>query len=117
MVTGPVRAFATIEPSRVRFSVTLNEEVSKTITIVPNKDFPFKALDVQPRHPDPNLSYSLNARPEGSITRYTVDLHYTASKPGSFSNSLLIRTDHPEMPQIVIPVSGYVMQPRQESGN
>lgn len=117
MVTGPVRAFASIEPSRVRFSVTLNEEVSKTITIVPSKELPFKALDVQPRHPDPNLKCSLSAQPDGSIARYTVKLQYTAAKQGSFSNSLLIRTDHPEMPQIVIPVSGYVMQPRQESGN
>ncbi|GAB6097734.1 hypothetical protein JCM14469_39880 [Desulfatiferula olefinivorans] len=97
--------------------MTLNEKVSKTITIVPNTEYPFKALDLQTRHPDPNLRCSLAAAPAGPVTRYTVTLEYTAERPGSFSNSLLIRTDHPDMPQIVIPVTGYVMQPRPESGN
>lgn len=115
IITGPVKAYAAIEPSRVRISVNVNETVQKTITIVPDKDFPFKAVSVGTRHKDPNLQCSLNTLSGTSGTSYTVDLTYTASRSGSFSNSLIVKTDNPDVPELLIPVSGYVMTPRTES--
>lgn len=113
-ITGQVKAYANITPSRVRFSTKLNEKSSKTVTIFPNKEFPLKILSATPRNNKSGISCSLTSTKGESGMGYMLTVDSINDKPGSFSDTIVLKTDSAVVPEITIPVSGYVMAPPVE---
>lgn len=106
-VTGQVRSYANIRPMRIRYSVKLNEPVFKTVDITPDKEYPFKVVSASLRK-----NTDIPCELENTENRYRVKIQCPSDKPGNFRDTIVIKTDSKKLPEIRIPVSGYVIEPK-----
>lgn len=100
----------------MRFSGKLNEKLSRTITIIPDKDYPFKISTLSLKNKTEGVQFSFTNHTGESGPEYTVTLDAASDKPGSFSDTLIVKTDSSDIPEIMIPLSGYIMPPPRDNG-
>lgn len=77
------------------------------LEIINNHKQPFKIIDVVNELPD-HIKWRLQEIKPGYV--YTLAVEDISKKAGEFSGHLIVRTDQPQKPEIVIIVSGYIAE-------
>lgn len=109
-----MKTYARILPSRVRMRGTVNEASEKEVSITPSDEFEFKILNTSFLQ-ETDLTCKVETKKENDGLRYVLTLTSPNTKPGRFHNTLVVKTNHPQMPKIKIPVTGYVAEPAKVS--
>lgn len=108
VVTGQVKGFVDISPTRIQFMGRAGDAMRQVIRITPIKDYPFTIKNIKARE-GKYLAYEL--KPKGmDPTRngYQLIVTNTMEKAGSYTDLITIETDIEKKPKLIIPVRGRI---------
>ena len=106
-MTGKVERFASVTPPRVVLRGDAGEKIRAMATIVPEKRFPFKVVDVKVRNGG-NIRYDLIA-PQDDAEGYRLEVENLKTTPGRYYSSIELITDSRIRPKITIAVYGHIL--------
>jgi hypothetical protein len=106
VVAGPVDKFATISPRMLNLRGTAGDHLQGTLTVVPEEKYPFRLTGVQSREGRVKADFSA-AQQEGR-TAYTIRVENVKSDAGSFSDTLVLKTDSSVQPELEARVYVYL---------
>lgn len=109
-VAGPVERFVTLTPSLVNLRGAAGESLRQTVRIVPEEKYAFKIASAQPRD-GRHIRTRLVEAPEAGRTAYALEVESTVREPGSYNDTVVIRTDSPLKPEIELRVFLYLRPP------
>jgi hypothetical protein len=102
VVAGPVDRFVNINPRMLNLRGTAGERLQGTVIVVPEEKYPFRLTGVQPREGRVRASFS-ETRQEGRAA-YSILVENERSEAGSYSDTLVLKTDSPVQPQLEVRV-------------
>ncbi len=102
VVAGPVDRFVSINPRMLNLRGTAGERLQGTVIVVPEEKYPFRLTGVQPREGRIRASFS-ETRQEGRAA-YSILVENERSEAGSYSDTLVLKTDSPVQPQLEVRV-------------
>jgi len=111
-VSGEVERFAIIKPRHVRLFGDVGQEIRQTVTIIPEKKYPFKILEAKARNGQ-FITYELKSEEGSGGTRYTLTIESTRTQPGRFMDSILLKTDSKIRPELRVNVFGLIRSPKK----
>ena len=106
-MTGEVRKFATLNPSKAILKGTVGEKISLTLTVVPDPQDPFKILNISVLH-GTDFRYSMKGTKIDGKTAYEFLIENTRTSPGRYFDQINILTDRTENNPVTILVSGNI---------
>jgi hypothetical protein len=106
VVTGPVDRFVSINPRMLNLRGAAGERLQGTLTVVPEEKYPFRLTGVQPREGRLRASFS-ETRQEGRPA-YAILVENVKSEAGSYSDTLVLKTDSPVQPELEVRVYVYL---------
>jgi hypothetical protein len=109
-----VEKFVTIKPRHVRLFGNVGDTIKQTVTIIPEKKYPFKILETKARTGQ-FIKYELKTEEASAGTRYTLVIESTRQQPGRFMDSILLKTDSSIRPELRVNVFGLIREPRKEA--
>jgi uncharacterized membrane protein len=102
-MTGKVAVFADIEPESIKLEGSPDETVRATVKIEPTETYPFHIVG-EPENGKGNCSYTLEEK--NGVYLLTAENLVTADKV--YFDTVVLKTDHPENPEIEIRVLGKI---------
>ncbi len=111
-VSGEVERFASIKPRHVRLFGDVGQEIRQTVTIVPEKKYPFKILEAKARNGQ-FIKYDLQSSEGPDGTQYRLTIENTRRQPGRFMDSILLKTDSDIRPELRVNVFGLIRSPKK----
>jgi hypothetical protein len=109
-IKGTVDSLYTLYPSRVRLEGFQGETIKQTATLVTKEKYPLHITSVSAKIGD-SIAYNLSEEKEENTTRYQVTVESTRKDAGRFVDTLVLKTDYPTLPEITIPVYGFIKTP------
>ena len=106
VVAGPVDRFVSINPRMLNLRGAAGERLQGTVVVVPEEKYPFRLTGVQPREGRVRASFS-ETRQEGRAA-YSILVENERSEAGSYSDTLVLKTDSPVQPQLEVRVYVYL---------
>ena len=100
---GKVLVFADINPKAIKLFGTLGEEIRAVVEIVPSKDHPFHIVGKPATGKD---AYRCSV--EEKDGRYILTAENLTTKKGIYLDTVVLKTDYPEKPEIKISVFGNI---------
>ncbi len=104
---GRVDKFATVEPRRVILKGTAGDEVSRTVTIIPETEKPFKILKVTALKGE-NIRYELKETEESGRPVYKLTITNIRAEPGRYFDRMTLLTDVSDHAPLSIVVTGRI---------
>jgi hypothetical protein len=95
------------DPVRKSVALYLTGEVKPMLEIINNHEQPFKITGVDNDLPD-HIKWHLEEIKPGYA--YTLEVEDISKKAGEFSGHLIVRTDQPQKPELVIIVNEYIKE-------
>lgn len=86
----------------------MNKYLAVTVTIIPEKKYPFNILKTSAVNGN-NISVKLKKKNNQKFTKYILTVKNTAKVKGKFFDSVIIKTDNKIHPDIRIPVLGNIL--------
>ncbi len=111
-IEGPVKKFVTITPKRVRISGEVGEEIKTTVSIIPEKDYPFKILEVKPLKKD-NIKVSFEEIKKKDRTEYLITVTNLKDMKARYFDSIMVKTDSKDRPELKISVYGNIYEKKK----
>ncbi len=111
-IEGPVKKFVTITPKRVRISGEVGEEIKTTVSIIPEKDHPFKILEVKPLKKD-NIKVSFEEIKKKDRTEYLITVTNLKDMKVRYFDSIMVKTDSKDRPELKISVYGNIYEKKK----
>ncbi len=111
-VSGEVERFAIIKPRHVRLFGDVGQQIRQTVTIVPEKKYPFKILEARARN-GKFITYELKSEEGPDGTRYRLTIESRREQPGRFMDSILLKTDSDIRPELRVNVFGLIRSARK----
>ncbi len=108
-LTGEVRKFATINPSKAILRGISGEKISRIVTVVPDAQKPFKILNISVLR-GTDFRYSMKETEVKGKKAYEFTIENTRTSPGRYLDQINILTDSTENNPVTILVSG-IIQP------
>ncbi|MCP4110869.1 MAG: hypothetical protein GY749_35960 [Desulfobacteraceae bacterium] len=87
--------------------------MKQTLTIVPEKKFPFKILGTRAKKGQ-NISYKLDEVKKADKTEYILTVENLKKDKGRYHDTIFLKTDSKVRPEIDIPVRCYITAAKQE---
>ena len=112
-VSGDVEKFVTIKPRHVRLFGDVGATIKQTVTIVPEKKYPFKILETKARNGQ-FIKYELETQEGPAGTQYKLLIESTRQQAGRFMDSILLKTDSSIRPELRVNVFGLIRAPKKE---
>lgn len=109
-VEGDVETFARVFPSRLRMSGKLDQVNVKTVSITPSDEFDLQILDASFQDKT-DLTCAVETKKDDKGTSYVLTITSPNKTAGRFRNTLVVKTNHPKLSKIEVPISGYVSKP------
>lgn len=106
VVAGPVDKFVTINPRMLNLRGTAGDHLQGTLTVVPEEKYPFRLTGVQSREGRVRADFSPSQQ-EGR-PGYTIRVENIKSDAGSFSDTLVMKTDSSVQPELEARVYVYL---------
>jgi hypothetical protein len=106
-VSGTVRQVVTVTPANVRLYGAAGTPMHQTVSIVPEKDFPFKILKTAARD-GRNIHYRLQEEQNGGRVTYLLTVENRKADQGRYSDRIELTTDSRYKPRIHINVHGRI---------
>lgn len=113
-ISGPVEKFVTIKPRHVRLFGNVGEPIKSTVTITPEKKFPFKILETKARTGQ-FIKYELKTEQGSSGTKYTLEIENTRREKGRYVDKILLKTDNSIRPELQVNIFGQIRDPQEEA--
>jgi hypothetical protein len=114
VVAGPVDRFVSINPRMLNLRGAAGERLQGTLTVIPEEKYPFRLTGVQPREGRLKASFS-ETRQDGRPA-YSILVENTRSDAGSYSDTLVLKTDSPVQPQLEVRVYVYLRAAAETPG-
>ncbi len=106
-IRGRVEKFATIDPRRAALKGAVGEEISRTVTIIPETEDPFKILKVTALRGN-NIRYELRETEESGRPVYNLTITNTRAEPGRYFDRVSLITDKSDQEPLSIVVTGRI---------
>ncbi len=113
-VSGEVERFVTIKPRHVRLFGDVGDVIKQTVTIIPEKKYPFKILETKARTGQ-FITYELKTEEGPDGTRYKLVIESTRRQEGRFMDSILLKTDSSIRPELRVNVFGLIRAPKKKA--
>jgi hypothetical protein len=111
MISGSVEKFAEIQPKGlVRLSGNVGKSVKKTITIIPDKKYPFKITDIKALKGE-NIKFEFKET-ESDQTRYLIIVENIKPEQGRYFDTLTLKTTSDIRPEISLRIFGDIRAPK-----
>ena len=107
VVSGTVKNFATITPRNVRLYGTAGSPLRQTVTIVPEKSYPFKIVETKARS-GRDIRFDLREEKDAATVKYLLTVENLKDSQGRYFDTIQLTTDSKIRPQIQINVSGRI---------
>lgn len=109
-VWGNIRPpqIAYIKPRYVMLKGPAGTPIQSIVTIIPRDKYPFTIDEITAQSGD-HIKWDLKESEEGGKKSYILTVRNLRKEKGRYYDSIFLKTDHPEMPQIKISVSGIIL--------
>ncbi len=109
-ISGTVEKFASIQPARLMLTGTAGQPLKASVSIVPEKNYPFKIIRVSAKKGD-----FIKVSPAGGDTQadgagYKIEVENLKADAGRYYDSIEIRTDSKIRPKLTVPVYGNIRE-------
>jgi hypothetical protein len=111
VISGPVEKFVTIRPQNVNMRGFVGDPIKGTVTIIPEKKYPFKILNLLAKD-GKHIKYQLEETKESDTTAYKLNIENLKTDAGRYYDAIILETDSKIRPQINVRVYGYI-RPRK----
>ncbi len=115
-VSGSVKKVVTVTPQNVRLYGTAGAQLQQTVSVVPEKDFPFKILKTTARD-GRNIRYRLKEERNDSRVTYLLTVENRKADQGRYTDRIELTTDSRHVPRILINVHGRIGAPKPGTRN
>jgi hypothetical protein len=107
-ITGPVEAFAEIEPPVVRFNIPVGTAQRQEVRVFPGEKNMFKITGSSARE-GKNIRFEVKETKDNSgRSGYLVEVENTMKNAGSYQDMIFLNTDSKKRPQLTIRVHGSI---------
>jgi hypothetical protein len=111
VISGLVEKFVTIQPRHLNLRGYAGEPIKSSVTLVPEKKYPFKILNVRAKN-GKYISYQLEEIKKSDNTAYEIRVQNLKQDTGRYFDTIILETDSKVRPQLDVRVYGY-LQPRK----
>jgi hypothetical protein len=111
VISGQVEKFVTIRPQHANMRGFVGDPVKGTVTIIPEKKYPFKILNLRAKD-GKYIKYQLEETKQADTMVYKLNIENLKTDAGRYYDSIIIETDSKIRPQLNVRVYGY-LRPRK----
>ena len=111
VISGQVEKFVTIRPQHANMSGFVGDPIKGSVTIIPEKKYPFKILNVRAQD-GKYIKYQLEEIKESDTTAYTLNIENLKTDAGRYYDAIILETDSKIRSQLNVKVYGY-LRPRK----
>jgi hypothetical protein len=116
VVKGKVKKFVTIRPKRVRLTGAVGDVVRQTVAVIPEKSYPFRIIETIAK-PGKNIKFTFEEKKGEASPEYQIVIENIRQQAGQYSDTVIIKTDSKEKPEIKIRVFGNITKPKGSSSS
>ena len=109
-VTGDVKKFATITPTKVRLTGPVGAPLMTSVSVVPEKEYMFKVLSVEAKN-GKFVDVELKDTSKGKDYSYKLVIKSKKEGPGRFFDVIKLKTDSEIQPELDVRVYGNILDP------
>ena len=113
VISGPVEKFVTIRPQHVSLRGIAGDSIKGQVTIIPEKKYPFKILDVQAKD-GKNINFQLDEVKKTNGQAYELKVENLREKSGRYYDTIILKTDSKVRPELNVRVYGYLQTRKSE---
>jgi len=113
VVKGYVKKFVTIRPKRVQLTGAIDEEISQTVAIIPEKEYPFNIIETTAKQGD-DIKFALEEKQGDTGTEYQLTVENTRRQAGRYYDIIILKTDNELRPELQVRVYGNIIGPKIE---
>ena len=104
-LSGNVNKFAEIHPKAVHLRGKAGQSIWKSVSIIPDEKSPFKILDATATK-GVHIRFALKDKADG----YVLNVENLMKTKGRYSDTIHLKTDHAEKPEIIIRIYGNISE-------
>jgi hypothetical protein len=112
-ISGDVERFVTIQPPSLRLSGFAGEAIKGSVTIIPEKKYPFKIVNVRAKD-GKYISFQLEQTKQSEASAYELKVENLKQDAGRYFDSIMLETDSKMQPQLDVRVYGYLLPRKSE---
>jgi hypothetical protein len=112
-MSGDVDRFVTIQPPSLRLSGFAGEPLKGSVTIIPEKRYPFKIINVRAKDGQ-YITFQLKETTQSEATAYELKVENLKQDTGRYFDSIILETDSKIQPQLDVRVYGYLLPRKGE---
>ena len=116
IIKGKVKKFVTIRPRRVRLTGAVGDPVRQTVAIIPEKAYPFRIVETVAK-PGKNIKFTLEEKKGEAGPEYQLVIENIRQDAGQYSDTVIIKTDSKERPELKIQVYGRITKPKKDAAS
>jgi len=113
VISGPVEKFVTIRPQHVSLRGMTGDSIKGQVTIIPEKKYPFKILDVRAQD-GKNINFQLDEVNKTNGLAYELKVENLREKNGRYYDTIILKTDSTVRPELNVKVYGYLRTRKSE---
>jgi hypothetical protein len=113
VITGQVENFAVIRPKHVSLRGYAGDSLKGTISIIPEKKYPFKILEARAQN-GKNINIELGEVKNSSGTAYELKVENLRQETGRYYDTIVLKTDSQVRPELNVKVYGYLRARKSE---
>jgi hypothetical protein len=112
-ITGKVENIVTISPQRVRFSGSAGQLLNASVSIIPEKKYPFKIIEANAKKGE-HITVSIKEEKKSERTGYVLTVENLKKDKGRYVDTIVLKTTSKIQPTIKIPVYGIIYETSQK---
>jgi len=109
-ISGAVEKFADIQPARLMLTGTAGQPLKASVSIVPEKNYPFKIIRVSAKKGDFVKASLAGDKKQTDGAGYKIEVENLKTDAGRYYDSIEIRTDSKIRPKLTVPVYGNIRE-------
>jgi len=106
-ISGRVEKFASIQPRRVNLRGAVDEEITRTVSIVPETEDGFKIIKVTALEGS-EIAYDLKSVEVSGKSAYELTITNKKDVPGRYYERLVLLTDQSDHEPLTVIVTGHI---------
>jgi len=114
--SGEVEKIVTVNPRFVRLVGTAGTLIQKKVSIVPEKKYAFKITEVKARD-GKSIDLNLKKIQNDDVIGYSLTITNRENRRRKYYDMIRIKTDSAIRPEIIINLSGNIMEPRNKKNS
>ena len=113
VISGAVEKFATIRPQHISLRGYAGDNIKGTVTIIPEKKYPFKILDARAQN-GKHINIQLDEVKKSSGQAYELKVENLKLESGRYYDTIILKTDSQVRPELNVRVYGYLRTPKSQ---